>query len=102
MSFVLLTGATGLLGRYLLRDLFAAGHAVAVVARSSRNDSAADRMETVMSRWEQDAGRALPRPVVLEGELTQSGLALSDADRNFVREQCGRVIHSAASLAFVE
>ncbi len=100
MSLVLLTGATGLLGRYLLRDLFAAGHAVAVVARSSRQESAVDRIEMIMSRWEREAGRSLPRPIVMEGDLSLPGLGLSPANRSILREQSPRVIHSAASLEF--
>ena len=42
---ILLTGATGLLGRYLLRDLLQAGHAVTVLARESHSAGARERVE---------------------------------------------------------
>ena len=35
-SYILLTGATGLLGRSLLRDLAAAGRRIAVIVRGSK------------------------------------------------------------------
>ena len=40
----LLTGATGLLGRYLLRNLLAQGTPVAVVVRPSEKRPAVDRI----------------------------------------------------------
>jgi NAD(P)-dependent dehydrogenase (short-subunit alcohol dehydrogenase family) len=36
---VLLTGATGLLGQYLLHDLLARGHSVAVLVRDARRNA---------------------------------------------------------------
>ena len=71
MSYLLLTGATGLVGRYLLRDLLAEDVPVAVLCRSNRMESAAQRIEALMQRWERLAGRSLPRPVVLEADLRQ-------------------------------
>ena len=56
MSYMLLTGATGLLGRYLLRDLTLADVPLAVVVRPTRWESAAQRIETVMARWEDGVG----------------------------------------------
>ena len=40
MAYTLLTGATGLLGRYLLRDLTLADVPLAVVVRPTRFESA--------------------------------------------------------------
>ena len=40
-QFLLLTGGTGLLGRYLVRDLLASGVQLAVLARDRRGESAA-------------------------------------------------------------
>src|SRR5882724_10487430 len=80
MSYLLLTGATGLVGRYLLRDLLALDLPVAVICRSSVAESAASRVESVMERWERIAGRSLSRPVVLSGDLRQP-LAGLDAEQ---------------------
>src|SRR5262249_16995136 len=45
-------------------------------------------------------GEPLPRPVCLEGDVTEPGLGLSDAAERWVAGHCDRLVHSAASLAF--
>ena len=100
MSYHLLTGATGLLGRYLLRDLTLADVPLVVVVRSSRTESAEQRIETAMSSWEQQLGRALVRPVVMEGDISQPNLGLDATDINWLSSQADAMIHSAASLTF--
>ena len=102
---LLLTGATGLLGRYLMRDLLAAGRVhggtgLAVLVRDGKHAAAAARVEAALHRFEVERGTALPRPVVLAGSLTEPGLGLSDADREFVARRVDAVLHSAASLTF--
>jgi nucleoside-diphosphate-sugar epimerase len=98
---VLLTGATGLLGRYLVRDLLLADVPVAVVVRPSRRASAQDRMDGAMASWEEMLGRELPRPKVFAGDLSQENLGLSQEDIAWVDENCDSVLHNAASLTFV-
>ncbi|TWT34287.1 SDR family oxidoreductase [Blastopirellula retiformator] len=100
MKYHLLTGATGLLGRYLIRDLTLADIPLAVVVRGSRFESAAQRIETAMAYWETELGRALVRPVVLEGDIAKPGLGMSQADQAWVAQNCEAVVHSAASLTF--
>ena len=97
----LLTGATGLLGRYLLQELLVRQLPVAVLVRSQRVAAAADRIETILARSERLVGRSLPRPVILEGGLDSQGLRVSEADREWLAANCARVLHSAASLKFV-
>ena len=102
MSYhILLTGATGLLGRYLVRDLLLADVPVAVVARRSRRQSAQDRMDALMATWETSLGRELPRPKVLDGDLCEPEFGLSDVDLDWVSENCDSVLHNAASLTFI-
>lgn len=98
---ILLTGATGLLGRYLLRDLMLADVPVAVVVRRSRRKSAQDRVDALMATWETLENRELPRPKVLEGDLTQDLLGLDSDDVAWVTENCDSVLHNAASLTFI-
>jgi thioester reductase-like protein len=97
----LLTGATGLLGRYLLPELLVRQLPVAVLARRQRVAAAADRIETILARSERLLGRSLPRPVILEGGIDSEGLRVSAADREWLAAHCSRVLHSAASLKFV-
>ncbi|WP_165251518.1 SDR family oxidoreductase [Paludisphaera soli] len=98
---ILLTGATGLLGRYLLRDLTLRGARLAVLARGDRRDPPEARVESIMAGWEGALGRRLPRPHVLTGELTKSGLGLDAAALRWIGRHCAGAIHNAASLTFV-
>jgi thioester reductase-like protein len=99
-SYLLLTGATGLLGRWLVRDLAAAGRRVAVIVRGSKAGDAATRVDALLRDWEEVAGAHVPCPVVLEGDLTAEGLGLAPEQRDWIAANVREVIHSAASLVF--
>lgn len=98
---ILLTGATGQLGWYLLRDLLLDEQPLAVLARSTRYKSAYERIEVIIQYWERELGLLLPRPYVIDGDLSQRDLGLSSDDREWLRRHCGSVIHNAASVVFV-
>jgi nucleoside-diphosphate-sugar epimerase len=98
----LLTGATGLLGQYLLRDLLLMGHPVAVLARDSRKVSAAERIGALVDSWSQTLGRKLPVPIVLAGDLVLDRLGLTGADRNWLTRHCQAIVHAAGNLSFQE
>jgi thioester reductase-like protein len=100
MAYHLLTGATGLLGSYLLRDALEAGRRMAVLIRPCRSESARDRTESLLARWERANRRVLPRPVVIEGDLSQADLDLDAASVRWIGRHCRAVIHNAASLTF--
>ncbi|QEG35091.1 SDR family oxidoreductase [Bythopirellula goksoeyrii] len=102
MGYFLLTGSTGLVGRYLVRELLESGHNLAVVVRASKLETASERFDAVMRYWEAELGYALPRPVVLDGNLTTPGLGLSDEDRRCIATHCNGVIHVGASMVFRE
>ncbi|QJW98197.1 hypothetical protein FTUN_5778 [Frigoriglobus tundricola] len=97
----LLTGATGLLGRYLLRDLSARGVPLAVLVRGDRQRPAAARLDTLLGCWDREFGRRLPRPHLLEGDLTKPGLGLSREAAAWMAARCRQVVHNGASLTFV-
>lgn len=99
-SYTFLTGATGLVGRYLIRDLLSRGHRLAVLVRSSRKETAQERTEAILQMWERESGQPLPRPICLEGDVNQPGLGLSPSDRDWVAQNCDRIIHNAAVLTF--
>jgi nucleoside-diphosphate-sugar epimerase len=101
-DYFLLTGATGLLGQYMTRDLLAAGHRVAILIRGNKKQTPSERMEAFMQMWERQAGTALPRPVCLEGNITEPNAGLSESDFAWVKANCGNAIHCAASLQFRE
>lgn len=97
---ILLTGATGLLGRYLLRDLSLGGATLAVLARGDRRQPAAARIEAIMAEWEETLGRSLPRPFVLDGDITAPGLGLDADAKRWLARNVAEVVHNAASLTF--
>lgn len=100
MSYHLLTGATGLLGNYLLRDLLLNHIPVAVLVRPNRRQSAKQRIEIALCAWESELGISLTRPVVLEGDIAQPDLGLDAVSIRWAAEYCSAVINNAASLTF--
>jgi thioester reductase-like protein/predicted lipid carrier protein YhbT len=99
---VLLTGATGLLGHYLLQDLLVRGYPLAVLVRDSRQGRAAERIAQIVAFWSERLRRKLPSPVILAGDLGLPGLGLTLADRRWLGWRSPTVIHAAASLSFRE
>jgi thioester reductase-like protein len=99
---VLLTGATGLLGQYLLYDLLSMAHPVAVLVRDSRQEQAAERIAQIVAFWNERLRRKLPTPTVLNGDLGHATLGLTAVDRRWLGRHCRIVIHSAANLSFRE
>lgn len=97
---VFMTGATGLLGSYLLRDLVLNGESVAVLVRRSRRQSPRSRIESMVSQWEADAGRVLCRPRVFEGDITLPRCGLDDDAIGWIRLNCDTFLNNAASLTF--
>lgn len=101
MTHTLLTGATGLLGGQLMADLLQRGVALAVLVRPGAEVSGRERIEAILQRQEKDRGALLPRPVVLEGDLTAERCGLGDEQVEWLRHSCSRIVHSAASLQFI-
>ena len=100
MRYTLLTGSTGFLGRYLLKDMLLAELPVAVLVRGTKRESARQRIESVMAYWEQRLERSLPRPVLLEGDVRQAGCGLISSNLSWLKQHCETIVHSAASMTF--
>ncbi len=99
-NYFLLTGGTGLVGRYLLRDLLTADAPVAVLIRSRKDQSAEERLDQVLLDWESQLRKPLPRPVCLEGDLNKPGLGLDSGQEIWIQQNVNSVIHNGASLTF--
>ena len=102
-GYHLLTGATGLLGSYLLRDSLLAGppHGQPCLCGLPSRSRARQRVETLLAAlgircWK------LPfqRPVVLEGDLSEIDLGLDNRTLDWIGRNCTSVFHNAASLVF--
>ncbi len=100
MGYVLLTGATGLLGQYVLRDLLLADIPVVVLARSTSTATARQRINSQLAREEGRLGRAILRPVVFDGDLNYPSLAAEESQRQRLAEICTSVLNCAASITF--
>jgi thioester reductase-like protein len=100
MGYLLLTGATGLLGRYVLRDALRAGIQVAVLARHEASLAARARIDTILREAEDATGPAHPRPVVLQGDLRLRNCGLDRGEMEWMARNCLGVINCAASLSF--
>ena len=93
---IFLTGSTGLIGRYLLRDFLIQGHRVTTLVRTHEQESSKERVEKALSF------ARLPREItenvrVLQGQLPD--FQPDAIDRRLIKE-CDLVVHSAASLRF--
>ena len=98
LKYTLLTGATGLLGEYLLRDLLLKGIRVAVLVRPTKKMTVTRRIEEILLRWERDLRVALPRPVILSGCLTSRNCGLTNAQIDWLRSSCERVLHNLSLI----
>lgn len=95
---LLLTGATGLVGQYLVKDLLEKGFPLAVLIRDSKSQSAEERLDSILEFWELDD--SVERPVCLSGDVTKPNLGLSEPDLAWVSANCDQILHNAAILRF--
>jgi thioester reductase-like protein len=101
MRHLFMTGASGLLGGQVLARLLDRGQRVAVLVRPTAKATGRERIEAILAGEEEQLGRLVPRPVVIEGDLTAAACGLTAADIGWMRRSGGAVLHNAASLEFV-
>lgn len=91
---VVLTGATGAFGRYLLRELLDVGTEVTVLARGETSDQACRRVAALVEEGH------LGRLTVYRADLAEADLGLEPADCEAIRRSTTAVLHAAASTRF--
>ncbi|MEM9656823.1 MAG: SDR family oxidoreductase, partial [Planctomycetota bacterium] len=99
-GYTLLTGATGLVGSVLMRDMLLRGRRLAVLVRPKRRETAAERIDTLLQYWESRWQRRLERPICLVGDVNDDHLGLTESDQQWLMRRCTRVIHGAAIVKF--
>lgn len=103
MERVLLTGATGFLGAFVLRELLANSRAEVVCLVRGRDDAdALRRVEEVLTGYSialEPADRARVR--AMAADLAAPGLGLTDAARDALARDVDVILHSAARVHFV-
>lgn len=92
---VLLTGATGFIGRVVMRRLLRAGRPVLVLARGRGGRSAVDRVATAAGRVPDG-----PQLGVIEADLVHPGCGLAEASLRRLRATVETVIHCAGDATF--
>ncbi len=92
----LLTGATGLLGQFVLDRLMEMGQNVAVLVRASSRQSPGERIRRIVSRMRHS--ERMPRVVGID--LGHPQLGLAEEDRQWLLNRRLYVIHAAASIRF--
>ena len=93
-SAVLVTGATGFIGREIVRRLLAAGRRLVVLARPRAEAAAAARVRAAIDPLPSGA-----RLTVITADLARLGF--DAADLEWLRATVGTVIHSAGDSRFV-
>lgn len=98
-QYTLLTGATGLVGSFLMRDMLSRGEPVAVLVRDGVQGN--EWVQRFLEWCESVRGESIGRPMLFEGDVNHSQLGLAAPQRRWIASHCRRVIHSAAALNFV-
>jgi len=95
---VLLTGATGLIGSYLLKVLLQHGHTVCCVARHKNNKSATMRVKEMLTFWDKSVIKQFKNNLtVVEGDITKPCLGLIKRNFELITSNTSLIFHSAAS-----
>jgi thioester reductase-like protein len=94
---ILLTGATGFLGGYLLRELLAqTGARIHCLVRGGLPRM----MDTLGARWLWDS-RAADRVAAIEGDLRAPGFGLPSAELDQLAQEIDTIYHGAAAVNWV-
>jgi thioester reductase-like protein len=88
MGAVLLTGATGFVGREILDRLLRRGRRVYALVRAADDAAAAERLEPHS------------RLTAVPGDIEQPGLGLADRRADALADEVTTVVHCAASVSF--
>lgn len=97
---IFITGATGMVGARVLAELLNHGLPCATVVRNKGAQKASERIDELLSRFEQAWSCSLGRPRVFVGDVNQTDLGLDPSAISWITQHCDRVLHSAASLSF--
>ncbi|MBL7156732.1 MAG: SDR family oxidoreductase [Candidatus Omnitrophica bacterium] len=94
---IFLTGATGLIGSYLVKIFLQKGHKVYVLSRSKNGKKARDRVIGVLNFWgNKNISGKLDNLIILEGDITKKNLSFNKKSRDLLKNEIDEIFHSAA------
>jgi thioester reductase-like protein len=91
-----LTGATGLVGSYLLKIFLEKGHKVYALSRRKGGKSAHDRVVDKLKFWGGPAAAGQRNLRVVEGDVCFKDLGITRDQRNRLIKETDEIFHSAA------
>ena len=92
---ILLTGATGRLGRCVAEELIRSGSELTLLVRSNSPHAARDRIRTVLP-----PDVSMRQVTALCGDVTEPGFGIGERQRARLRESVDIVVHAAATTSF--
>ncbi len=95
---VLFTGATGIMGSWVLADALDKGIKPVVLMRDDTEAQARQRIEAVLSIIAR--GHTLDEVEIVQGDVARPGLGLDQTTRSSLLPRLGGIIHCAASTSF--
>ena len=96
---IILTGATGFLGAFLMSGLLERGYHVTVLGRPAKNMRLSDRISGLVGWFGLDPG---PRLSAIEVDFSKKHLGLDDEIYGDLCANAGKVIHCASDTSFAE
>lgn len=93
---VLLTGATGFVGSYLLKILLEEGCKVYALGRNINNMSAKDRIIDLLEFWDDSLLKKTNLLKVVKGDITKDSLGLNNQDISCLLKETEEIYHCAA------
>lgn len=94
---VFLTGATGLVGSYLLKILLKKGHKVYCLARPKKEKTAQQRIAEVLNFWDKTVYPRFRKNLhIIDGDITERDLGLKTEKLSLLRNSINQIFHCAA------
>ncbi|GAB5416732.1 MAG: hypothetical protein Crog4KO_22210 [Crocinitomicaceae bacterium] len=99
---VLLTGATGFVGAFLLRKLLDLYPNIISLVRAENEESAQSRMEDSLKKYSLYSAELQQKIKVLQADLSQERLGLNARDYDLVVDQVDVIYHCGAMVNFMK
>lgn len=97
---IFLTGATGLVGSYLLKTLLNYNYNVIALARSKNKKKAKERVFEMLAFWNRGHLKRINNLEIFEGDITKYNFGINEQDLVRLKEKTEEIIHCAAITSY--